>query len=229
MLNDYLKSGGSELVMIDPKGASMKDLVTPWGVEVGNNIVVDPSGIGRLLGMGPAAPVVGSYGTHPITEHMRTMTFFPLARSVTPMEKPPEGITVDKLVQTNEKAWGETNLKGNEAEYNEGQDLKGPVTLAVAITKDEGPNKKTRLVVYGNSAFASNAYYAQAGNGNLFTNTLNWLARDENFISIKPKAPDDRRLEMTEAQGRIVSFVMILLLPVAILLSGVSVWVKRRR
>ena len=84
-------------------------------------------------------------------------------------------------------------------------------------------------MVYGNSAFAQNAYYAQAGNGNLFTNTLNWLARDENFISIKPKAPDDRRLEMTEAQGRLVQYVMVLLLPVGVLLSGVSVWMKRRK
>jgi ABC-type uncharacterized transport system involved in gliding motility auxiliary subunit len=229
MLNNYLKGGGSGLIMLDPKGASLKDLTSQWSIDVGNNIVVDPSGIGRLLGMGPAAPVVGSYGTHPITERMRVMTFFPLARSVTPAEKPAEGIVVDKLIQTNDKAWGETNLKGNEAEYNEGQDLKGPVTLGVAITKDEGQNKKTRLVVYGNSAFASNAYYAQAGNGNLFTNTLNWLARDENFISIKPKAPDDRRLEMTEAQGRLVSYVMVLLLPVGVLLSGVSVWMKRRK
>ena len=229
MLNDYLKGGGSELIMLDPKGATMKDLMAQWGIDVGNNIVVDPSGIGRLLGMGPAAPVVGNYGTHPITEHMRVMTFFPLARSINPMEKPPEGVTIDKLIQTNEKAWGETNLKGNEAEYNEGQDLKGPVTQADAVTKHEGQNKKTRLAVYGNSAFASNAYYAQAGNGNLFTNTVNWLARDENIISIKPKAPDDRRLEMTEAQGKLVSYVMVLLLPVGILLSGISVWMKRRK
>ncbi len=81
MLNDYLKGGGSELIMLDPKGATMKDLMAQWGIDVGNNIVVDPSGIGRLLGMGPAAPVaVGNYGTHPITEHMRVMTFFPLAQ-----------------------------------------------------------------------------------------------------------------------------------------------------
>jgi ABC-type uncharacterized transport system involved in gliding motility auxiliary subunit len=160
---------------------------------------------------------------------MRVMTFFPYARSVTPMEKPPEGLQIDKLIQTNDKAWGETNLKGNEAEFNEGQDLKGPVTLGLAITKDEGNNKKTRLAVYGNSAFAQNAYYAQAGNGNLFTNTINWLARDENFISIKPKAPDDRRLEMTEAQGRMVTYVMVLLLPAGILFSGISVWLKRRK
>jgi ABC-type uncharacterized transport system involved in gliding motility auxiliary subunit len=107
--------------------------------------------------------------------------------------------------------------------------LKGPVTLAAAVSKDAPENKKTRLVMVGDSDFASNVYYSQAGNGNLFTNTVNWLARDENFISIKPKSAEDRRIEMTEAQGRMVSYVMVLLLPVGILITGVSVWMKRRK
>src|SRR5262249_25630435 len=158
---------------------------------------------------------VASYGNHPITEHMKVMTFFPLARSVTPTTPLPEGITADKLLNTNERSWGETNMKGGEAEFDEGKDLKGPVTLAVAASKTAG-EKKARLVVYGDSDFASNAYNGTAGNGNLFSNTVNWLARDENFISIKPKSSDDRRIEMTEGQGRLVTYVMILMLPIGI-------------
>jgi ABC-type uncharacterized transport system involved in gliding motility auxiliary subunit len=82
MIEKYLDAGGSVLVMLDPQQASMKDLMTKWGIDVGNNIVVDASGVGRLLGMGPAAPLVASYGNHPITEHMKVMTFPVL--SVTP-------------------------------------------------------------------------------------------------------------------------------------------------
>ncbi len=230
MVNNYLVGGGSVLLMLDPApAASLKDLTAKWSVDVGNNIVLDASGVGRLLGMGPAAPLVRSYGTHQITERMRVMTFFPLSRSVTPAATPAEGVTVDKLLTTNENSWGEVDTKGGEAEFNEGKDLKGPVTIGVAISKDAASNKKTRLVIVGDADFASNVYFTQAGNGNLFTNTLNWLARDENFISIKPKTADDRRIEMTEAQGRMVSYLMVLLLPVGILLTGVSVWMKRRR
>jgi len=229
LIDTYLKNGGNVLVMVDPQQPYLKDLMTRWSVDVGNNVVVDATGMGRLLGMGPAAPLVTNYGNHPITERMRVMTFFPLVRSVSPAGKPAEGIAVDKLLQTNERSWGETDMKGGEAKFDEGKDLKGPVSIAVAVSKDFGQNKKARLVVYGDSDFASNQYYAQAGNGNLFTNTINWLARDENFISIKPKSQDDRRLEMTEAQGRLVNFVMVLLLPAGILLTGVSVWMKRRK
>lgn len=228
LIENYLDNGGSVMIMLDPKEASMKDLMTKWSIDVGNNIVVDASGVGRLLGMGPAAPLVANYGAHPITEHMRVMTFFPLARSVTPSSTLAEGVTVDKLLETNERSWGETDTKGGEAQFDEGKDLKGPVTLAVAAAKTNG-EKKARLVVYGDSDFASNLYYGTAGNGNLFSNTVNWLARDESFISIKPKAPEDRRIEMTEAQGRLVDYVMVLLLPISILITGVSVFLKRRK
>ncbi|HYR45125.1 MAG TPA: hypothetical protein VER98_18985, partial [Terriglobia bacterium] len=120
-------------------------------------------------------------------------------------------------------------LKSNEAAFDEKTDLKGPVSLATVATKDLGENKKARLIVYGTSNFAANSAFGLQGNGNLFLNTVSWLAQDENFISIRPKNPEDRRLTMTEAQGRLVSYVMLLLLPVGVLVTGISVWAKRRR
>jgi ABC-type uncharacterized transport system involved in gliding motility auxiliary subunit len=146
-----------------------------------------------------------------------------------PAAAPGQGLTIEKLIETNTNSWGETNMQGAEAVLDENVDLKGPVSLGVAVTKTEGETTKGRLVVYGDSDFASNAYFSQAGNANLFMNTVNWLAHDENFITIRPKEQDDRPLTMTEGQGRLVSYVTTLLLPVSILLTGVSVWMKRRK
>ena len=120
-------------------------------------------------------------------------------------------------------------MKSGEAKFDEGVDLKGPVSLAVVANKDLGNNKKARLIVFGDSDFASNSGFGLQGNGNLFLNTVSWLAQDESFISIRPKNPDDRRLTMTEAQGRLVSYVILLLLPAGVVISGASVWAKRRR
>jgi ABC-type uncharacterized transport system involved in gliding motility auxiliary subunit len=229
-VDGYLNNGGSALILLDPEpGASLKDFTAKWGVDVGNNVVLDATGMGRLLGMGPAAPLVATYGSHQITERMRTMSFFPMSRSVIPASTTASGLLVEKLIETNQNSWGETDMKGNEAVLDETTDLKGPVTLGVAVTKSEGENKKGRLVVYGDSDFASNAYFGQAANGNIFMNTANWLAHDETFISIRPKSPEDRRLTMTESQGRLVSYVSVLLLPVSILAAGISVWMNRRK
>ena len=230
-IDAFLNKGGSVLVLLDaPPGPSLSDFMKKWSIEVGNNIVLDASGVGRLFGAGPQIPLVTTYGTHKITERMsRVMTFFPLVRSVSPVEPPASGIAIENLLTTNERSWGETDIKSGEASFDETTDLKGPVSLAVAATKDLGDDKKARLVVFGDSDFAANGYFGQQGNGNLFTNTVTWLAQDENFISIRPKNPEDRRLTMTEAQGRMVSYVSLLLLPLGILLTGVSVWMKRRK
>ena len=230
-LDAYLNKGGSVYVMVDPSPApSLSDFMKKWSIDVGNNIVLDASGLGRLFGAGPEIPLVTTYANHKITSGMKgVMTFFPLARSVKPAMNPPAGLSVETLFSSSERSWGETNMKSGEAKFDEATDLKGPVSLAVAATKDAANNKKARLVVFGDSDFASNSTYGLQGNGNLFLNTVSWLAQDESFISIRPKNPDDRRLTMTEAQGRLVSYVMLLLLPAGVLITGISVWTKRRK
>jgi gliding motility-associatede transport system auxiliary component len=229
-IDAFLNKGGSALIMVDPPpGASLSDFLKKWSVDVGNNIVLDASGVGRLFGAGPSIPLVTTYGKHKITERFNTMTFFPLVRSMKPLMPPVTGITVEELFSSNERSWGETNLKSGDAKFDENVDMKGPVSLAVAVTKDLGENKKVRLVAIGDSDFASNGFLGSQGNGNLFLNTVTWLAQDESFITIRPKNPEDRRLTMTEAQGRLVSYVSVLLLPLSILIAGVSVWMNRRK
>jgi len=142
---------------------------------------------------------------------------------------PAAGITVEKLLSSNERSWGETDMKSPEASFDEKKDLKGPVSLAVVATKDLGNDKKARLIVYGDSDFASNGFSGTQGNGNLFMNSVSWLAQDESFISIRPKDPTDRRLTLTEAQSRMVSYVSVVLLPISILIAGISVWMNRRK
>jgi ABC-type uncharacterized transport system involved in gliding motility auxiliary subunit len=230
LIDGYLNKGGSVLILLDPPpAASLTDFLKKWSIDVGNNMVVDASGVGRLFGAGPTIPLVTNYSHHKITEHFNVMTFFPLVRSVAPLMPPVNGINAEQLLASNERSWGETDLKSSQAEFDPKTDLKGPVPLATVATKDLGENKKSRLVVYGDSDFASNGFFGLQGNGNLFLNTVAWLAQDESFISIRAKNPEDRRLTMTEAQGRLASYVMLLLLPAGILISGVSVWMKRRR
>jgi ABC-type uncharacterized transport system involved in gliding motility auxiliary subunit len=229
-IDAFLNKGGSALIMLEPPPApSLSDFMKKWSIDVGNNFVVDASGVGRLFGAGPSVPLVTSYGRHKITERFNVMTFFPMVRSVTPVMPPAAGINVEELLATNERSWGETDMKSNPVSFDEKKDLKGPVSLAVVATKDLGENKKARLAVFGDSDFASNATFGLQGNGNLFLNTVSWLAQDESFISIRPKNPEDRRLTMTEAQGRLVSFVVLLFLPIGVLITGVSVWMKRRK
>jgi ABC-type uncharacterized transport system involved in gliding motility auxiliary subunit len=234
-VDDYLSRGGSVLAMVDPSpSASLAALLDRWSVAVGNNFVVDASGVGRLLGAGPEIPLVLDYPPHAITERFGgVMTFFPFARSVSAALDPADNITVTDLLRTNARSWGETDMENTEASLDPEVDLPGPLNVGVVVTGDlgaeAGEGQMARLVVVGDSEFAGNGYFDQQGNGNLFLNIVSWLAEDESFISVRPRVPDDRPLTMTQSQGQVSMYLSMVLLPLGIVAAGISVWMKRRK
>lgn len=227
MVKKYLNEGGKLMVELDPEAdLELSNLVKDWHIEVHNDTAVDTSGVGRLFGTGPAVPLVTQYGQHPITKDFgrNSMTFYPLARSLKAEAK--DGVTVTDLLKTSEACFGETELKGNEAKFDEGKDTKGPLTLGVAATKKVG-EKDARLVVIGDSDFASNAYQRSAANGDLFVNAINWLAEEEDLISIRPKSQTNRDVQLS-ATAQNILFWLIFFMPVAVIGLGISIWWKRR-
>ena len=55
--------------------------------------MIDITGMGQLLGKGPDTPLVANYGQHQIVERFNLMTFFPVARSVSPSKPPVAGLS----------------------------------------------------------------------------------------------------------------------------------------
>jgi len=229
MIGRYLDAGGKALLMVDPDtDPKLGEVLKAWNIELGADTVVDVSGVGRLFGTGPAVPLVQTYGAHPITKDMtKTMTFFPLARSVKVADALKTDVTVTELLKTSEDSWAETELKDGKVRYDEGRDAKGPITIGVAASRAAG-DKEARLVVIGDSDFATNNYARLQRNGDLFMNTINWLAQDEELISIRPKDPADRRVMRTSSQRNVLFWLTLLLMPGAVLASGIYVWWKRR-
>ena len=180
------------------------------------------------------------------------MTAYPLARSVTPVSGGVNGHTAQPFVETGPRSWAETDIKrltqsGQvEREVDKG-DKPGPVSLAAAVsaTATEAPppppnpgdptNKpadlpkpESRIVVFGDSDFVTNGYLGIPGNRDLFLNSVNWLAQQENLISIRPKDPEDRRVSLTADQAKLVFWLSILIIPGLILAGGVQTWWRRR-
>jgi ABC-type uncharacterized transport system involved in gliding motility auxiliary subunit len=228
-------------------------LARAWGFEVGTNVVVDVSSVGQLLGAGPSMPVVATYPDHPITENFGLITAFPLARSITPAEGGVNGRTPQPLATTSAQSWAETDLAaifaGKPVARDEtGGDTEGPITLAAAVAVDapratpapepasttEGeaqeapPTPQTRIVVIGDSDFATNGVLGTQGNRDFFLNAVNWVAQQENLIAIRPKQAGDRRVTMTEDQQFRVLMLSVLGLPLAVAALGVWTWLRRR-
>jgi len=249
MIRAYLRKGGKLLMLLDPPEktdspplTNLLALAREWGMDVGNNVVVDLSPAGRLLGTGPSIPVAASYPSHPINEKMQVLTAYPLARSVSPVSGGVDGHTAQSIVETSQNSWAETDLKAlstsGEARREEDKgDKPGPISLAAAVsaTAPDAPaapsgqsKAEARVVVFGDSDFASNLALGVQGNRDFFLNAVNWLAQQENMIAIRAKEPSDRRLTMTAGQQQLVYWLSLFVIPGLIILAGVQTWWRRR-
>jgi ABC-type uncharacterized transport system involved in gliding motility auxiliary subunit len=251
LLRAYLAGGGKVLLMIDPppaKGAAappagLLAMAKEWGIQVGDDIVVDPNG--QQLGA-DASVVVGMPASHTITKDFRKMTAFRVARSVTPVQGGVEGRFPQTFEESGPGGWSETDVKGlyttgrPEKNLDKG-DKTGPVPVAAVVSAPatsvagaaaaagpDAPKPEARLAVIGDSDFASNADLGFQGNGDLFLNTANWLAQQENLIAIRPKDPEDRRLQLTaDQQGRVFWFTVIIM-PLLLFANAFRLYWKRR-
>ncbi len=84
------------------------------------------------------------------------------------------------------------------------------------------------MVVVGSSSFPGNSILGFQGNRDLTLNMLNWLSSDEDLISIRPKDPADNRIMLSRQQMTLLFFTSVVLMPLAIVVMGVSVWWRRR-
>lgn len=229
MLENYLADGGKVFLLVDPETATgLGTLFDAWNVKVGDNIVIDASGVGRLFGTGPAVPLVHDYGDSPITEGFRgSMTFFPLARTVNIADSSKTTPTEVELLKTSGASFAVPKITGTTVSYDPKTDMKGPLTLGITAQRQEG-DKLARLAVFGNSAFATNRWVGLQRNGDLFYNTVSWLSQDQNLISIRPKSPTSRRVTMTTAQQRMLLWLSLAVLPGLVVLGGILIWWRRR-
>jgi len=249
-INAYIMRGGRVFFMTDPETApGLIPYLEGFGVKLENDLIVDT--VSRLLGGDYFMPVVNEYEPHRITEKFRYATFFPYARSVSPADEKPEGISVETIARSSQNSWSERQLDQQEVTFSSDDDVGGPVSLAVVATiqpneeqpqtpeeesseeeseapKDTVPRPEGRIAVFGDSDFGTNRYYYLSGNGNFFLNTVNWLTEEEDLISIQPKTSSPRTIQLSPSQGRLIFFVSLVILPLAVLIAGFAIWIRRR-
>ncbi len=209
-------------------------LMKKWGIAIGNDVVVDRANF--LFELGPTAPFPG-FEPHNITRFaMQALIPFPVTRSVAPREDRKTTLSVKPLAKTISPtgvSWGETQREAdgtfNTDSYTPGVDTPGPVSIAVAAEqKAETQLTKTRIVVFGDSDFATNYFFRQA-NRDLFLATINWLTLEEDLIAIRPIDLRQQALRQMAVQDmRLVQTTSVFLIPLIVFIAGLVVWWHRR-
>ena len=242
-----------ELAGSAPGGVQKRGLeawLATRGVDVRDDIVVDPSATVPMYGA--ETLFVNAAGAQPIVESLQQAGYpviVALARSVAPGAAP-EGMEATTLLATSADGWGETDLVNLRGVAKDGKDSPAPVPIAVAVAKKEkdsspsfdeeeidapepdlatGEGPDWRLVVIGDSDFATNALLPSAGNPTLVANAFNWLLERQKLLGIGAKKPDQVRLSLTPGQLSAITWGVLAGLPALAIAAGTAVWFRRRR
>ena len=239
-IKKYVEEGGRVFFMVDPQTApGLIPYLTKFGFRLENDIIVDS--MSRLIGGDYFIPTIAEYEFHDITKNFRYATFFPFARFVETIDPKPEGVSTSQVLgKTSGNSWSKRDFKLKEKmtlkeiSFDKNKDKAGPMSLAAVATiktnteMGTASQKEGRLAVFGDSDFASNRYYNLAGNANFFFNTANWLTEESDLISIMPKTSNPRGIQLTPSQGKLIFWVSVIILPLIVLILGISIWIQRR-
>jgi len=94
-------------------------------------------------------------------------------------------------------------------------------------TQEKG--NEARLVVFGNSDFATNGWFEGQVNSDVFLNSVSWLSnQEEEAFSIRPKEQKSRRLNLTQGQTAALAWSALLFVPLFGFTTAGVMWWQRR-
>lgn len=237
-LDKYYRRGGALFVAIDPGLPSgFQTWLENYGFKLQNDVIIDQQS--KLYGANALTPVVSEYDSkHPLTQGFTLASYFPIANSVYIDVDPKKGQY--ELALTGPNSWTEVDkeqLESGAAEYNEEREKRGPVpVMAVTTVKAAEENDKDgstrdkygKFILVGDSDFANNMNINLAGNGDLFLNTINWLAEEADLIAVRAKKRDMTPVILTAAEGRAIFWIPVVMIPSTVLMLGVGIYSRRK-
>lgn len=225
-IRSYLERGGNLLWLIDQGSLNGLEPIAEYlGLVLSPGVVVDP--IGVKLGGAPTTAIGVAYGMHPITDNFTLNTVFPFARKIE-MKTENGDWHATRLVDVAQTGWLETGDLDKDVRYDKGRDVPGPITIAVALGR-KVKDKDQRVALFGGSGFLTNAFVGNGGNIDLGVNTFNWLAQDENLITIQPRATPDSQLKLTQNGVNLLGVTFLVLVPAIFVFTGATIWWRRRK
>jgi hypothetical protein len=242
LIDSYLQDGGSLFIMADAlfnedaflqeDGAFNQYLWQNWGLRALDAVVVDPASSGQTPLDVISAAVFPDNAIATRLDSENAPTLFSIARALEVSETPPANTPNGRVIMSSEQSFGETNFQAlsetDTYQFDEGQDIPGPLTTVVYAHHSETGAK---ILLVGDSDFATNGLILSGGNSLLFTDGISWLTGFGERINFAPQAYNTG-LPFVFVSGQqldLIAFITVILMPGIVLVAGLVVWMRRAR
>ena len=233
----YIQSGGNVLWLLDDDNLHGLDEVAEYlGIKVSPGIAVDMSA--QQYGADAKIAFNSVYGDHAITRNFQLRTLFPEAHEVDAKASYDFGWKVGRLVDVAPNGWLESEkiesgVKNKKVTFDTETDKRGPINVAITLERTYG-KKGQRIVVVGNANFLSNTFVTNGGNLDFGINIVNWLAGDDELITIQPMPLKDANMAIPSTDAaRMVAWTVFhgfqFIIPLGFVIAGFWFWWRRRK
>lgn len=232
-LQRHVEQGGNLLWLAEPGDLhGLQALAEQLDISLLPGMIVDATS--QMFGIeNPGFAIVTGYPRHEITNEMTAVTVYPEAAALEINDS--ETWDAIPLLTTLERAWTELGEIAGEIQFDPDTDERaGPLDIGVALTRERNDDSGAslpmqRIIVIGDGDFLSNTYLGNAGNLGLGLNMVQWLSHDDAALNVRIKSAPDTSLVLGKTAQAVIGLGFLVGLPVLLLLSGVVIWLLRRR
>jgi ABC-type uncharacterized transport system involved in gliding motility auxiliary subunit len=239
-LESHLRGGGRVLLLVDPDAPpSVLDFLRSAGVEAGRNLIVDQGN--RFIGADSFMPHVVRFRKETFQNGLDAPAVLSLARTVRPRQDGPPELEIQSIAVTSPDSWAFADgTPDAELRFRDGVDELGPLSVAVLVTypringaADEPELAADgRMIVIGDSDFATNFFLNLLGNKDFFMSTVAILAEDPVLVAARRKGLPRGTISpiyLSDRQGRLIFWLSVVGEPAFFLAAGLVVAMARRR
>ena len=232
----YLEQGGKIILatyLTDVFTENMPNLsrvLEYFGLAIGDGIIME--GDQNRIYQSPIyilPEVQISAMTSTVYDNSYDVVMFPYAQAIHVNET--EGVEVTTLLNTSDSAYEKMGLAENSTTEKTANDPSGTFVVGAHAVKTIDEEKTAEIVVYTSAfVFSDSAnQYTMNNNLKLLTNAVGEFAGEGESVSVPVKSYEEDYVTVPFGTALLLGGLITILIPVALLSSGVVIWYKRRK
>lgn len=230
---DFLSAGGSAMIFLDydvPELTHFNEILNYYNIAHQKGVVVETNS-SNMASTSPAM-LLPNQGKHDVINNMSSNSstiIVPISSGLQILNDGRSSVKVTPLLTTSDGAFLKTNVESNTFS-KESCDLDGPITVSCAIEENTS-GVDTKLFVVANTYFLDNQSInvSATGNASYINSALGWLFSLDTSYAIEAKTQDIYTIKaLSSTQTLMIEIMVIVIIPLIIIITGITVWVKRR-